>query len=158
MSDEALLADPLGWLGGRLGGMTRRAHLARLDLHAALLDRLDWQQRRDLDRLAPTHLPVPSGRQVELDYTGEAPVLAVKLQELFGQRSTPSVAEGRVPVVVHLLSPAGRPVQVTRDLEGFWKTGYPAVRGELRGRYPRHPWPDDPLTAPPQRGTKKSGR
>ena len=101
---------------------------------------------------------MPSGRQVELDYTGEAPVLAVKLQELFGQRSTPSVAEGRVPVVVHLLSPAGRPVQVTRDLEGFWKTGYPAVRGGLRGRYPRRPWPDDPLTAPPQRGTKKSGR
>jgi len=158
LSDAALLADPLAWLGGRLDGMTRRAHLARLDLRAALLDRLDWQQRRELDRLAPTHLPVPSGRAVALDYGGEAPVLAVKLQELFGQRTTPAVAEGRVPVVIHLLSPAGRPVQVTQDLEGFWKTGYPAVRGELRGRYPRHPWPDDPLTAPPQRGTKRSGR
>ncbi len=158
LSDETLLADPLTWLGEALAGLTRRAQLQRLDLLESLRGRLTWQQRRDLDRLAPTHLPVPSGREVEIDYGGEAPVLAVKLQELFGQRTTPTVAEGRVPVVIHLLSPAGRPVQVTRDLEGFWRGSYAAVRSELRGRYPKHPWPDDPLTAPPQRGTKRAGR
>ncbi len=158
LSDESLLADPLAWLGAALQGLTRRTQLARLDLGEALREQLTWQQRRDLDRLAPTHLAVPSGRQVEIDYGGEAPVLAVKLQELFGQRSTPAVADGRVPVVIHLLSPAGRPVQVTQDLAGFWQGSYAAVRAELRGRYPKHPWPEDPLTAPPQRGTKRSGR
>lgn len=157
LADAALLADPLAWLGPRLAGVTRRAQLQKLDLEAALLDRLDWRQRRALDELAPAVLPVPSGRSVPLDYGGEAPVLAVKLQELFGQRTTPSVAGGRVPVVIHLLSPAGRPVQVTQDLEGFWKSGYAAVRAELRGRYPKHPWPEDPLTAPPQRGVKRAG-
>jgi len=152
LSDAALLADPLAWLGERLNGVTRRAHLARIDVAAALLDRLDWRQRRELDRLAPTHVTVPTGRPIALDYEGEAPVLAVKLQEMFGQRTTPVVADGRVAVVVHLLSPAGRPVQVTQDLAGFWRSGYAAVRAELRGRYPRHPWPEDPTTAPPTKG------
>ena len=154
LSDAMLTADPAAWLGERLDGITRRAHLSRIDVAAALLDRLDWRQRRDLDRLAPTHIAAPTGRQVALDYEGEAPVLAVKLQEMFGQRTTPTVAEGRVPVLVHLLSPAGRPMQVTQDLEGFWRNGYAAVRGELRGRYPKHPWPEDPLTAPPTKGVK----
>ena len=154
LSDAALMADPLAWLGERLNGVTRRAHLARIDVAAALLDRLDWRQRRELDRLAPVHVTVPTGRQVALDYDGEAPVLAVKLQEMFGQRTTPTVADGHVAVVVHLLSPAGRPVQVTQDLAGFWRTGYAAVRAELRGRYPRHPWPEDPTTAPPTKGVK----
>jgi ATP-dependent helicase HrpB len=107
--------------------------------------------------LAPTHIDVPTGRSVTIDYSGESPVLAVKLQEMFGARSTPTVADGRVPILVHLLSPAGRPVQVTRDLEGFWRSGYAAVRAELRGRYPKHPWPDDPLTAPPTKGVKRRG-
>jgi ATP-dependent helicase HrpB len=154
LSDAALMADPLAWLGGRLNGVTRRAHLACIDVAAALLDRLDWRQRRELDRLAPTHVAVPTGRQAALDYTGEVPVLAVKLQEMFGQRTTPTVADGRAAVIVHLLSPAGRPVQVTQDLAGFWRTGYAAVRAELRGRYPRHPWPEDPTTAPPTKGVK----
>jgi ATP-dependent helicase HrpB len=157
VSDAALAADPVAWLGEHLDGVTRRAHLARIDVAAALLDRLDWKQRRDLDRLAPTHIDVPTGRSVTIDYTGESPVLAVKLQEMFGARTTPTVADGRVPILIHLLSPAGRPVQVTQDLEGFWRSGYAAVRAELRGRYPKHPWPDDPLTAPPTKGVKRRG-
>ncbi len=157
VSDAALAADPLSWLGDHLNGITRRTHLARIDVAAALLDWLDWKQRRDLDRLAPTHIEVPTGRSVTIDYSGESPVLAVKLQEMFGARTTPTVADGRVPILIHLLSPAGRPVQVTRDLEGFWRYGYAAVRAELRGRYPKHPWPDDPLTAPPTKGVKRRG-
>jgi ATP-dependent helicase HrpB len=157
VSDAALAADPAEWLRGHLDGVTRRTHLARINVATALLDRLDWKQRRDLDRLAPTHIDVPTGRSVTIDYSGESPVLAVKLQEMFGARSTPTVADGRVPILVHLLSPAGRPVQVTRDLEGFWRSGYAAVRAELRGRYPKHPWPDDPLTAPPTKGVKRRG-
>ena len=155
VSDATLAADPAVWLGEHLGGITRRAHLARIDVAAALLDRLDWKQRRDLDRLAPTHIEVPTGRSVTIDYSGASPVLAVKLQEMFGARTTPTVADGRVPILIHLLSPAGRPVQVTRDLEGFWRNGYAAVRAELRGRYPKHPWPDDPLTATPTKGVKR---
>jgi ATP-dependent helicase HrpB len=157
VSDATLAADPLAWLGEHLGGVTRRAHLARIDVAAALLERLDWKQRRDLDRLAPTRIDVPTGRSVAIDYSGEWPVLAVKLQEMFGMRATPTVADGRVPILVHLLSPAGRPVQVTRDLEGFWRNGYAAVRAELRGRYPKHPWPDDPLAATPTKGVKRRG-
>jgi ATP-dependent helicase HrpB len=155
LSDTALAESPVAWLGDQLRGVTRRAHLARIDLARALLDRLDWRQRRDLDRLAPTHLDVPTGRQVAIDYSGDAPVLAVKLQEMFGVRTTPAIAGGRIPVLIHLLSPAGRPLQVTRDLEGFWRNGYAAVRAEMRGRYPKHPWPDDPLTAVPAKGVKR---
>ena len=98
---------------------------------------------------------MPTGRQVAIDYSGAAPVLAVKLQEMFGARATPTVADGHVPVVIHLLSPAGRPLQVTTDLAGFWANGYAAVRAEMRGRYPKHPWPDDPLAAPPTKGAKR---
>jgi ATP-dependent helicase HrpB len=156
LSDAALAADLLDWLGDRLHGVTRRSHLARIDIARALLDRLDWRQRRDLDRLAPTHLEVPTGRQVAIDYSGDAPVLAVKLQEMFGARATPTIADGKVPILIHLLSPAGRPLQVTRDLEGFWQNGYAAVRAEMRGRYPKHPWPDDPLAAVPVRGAKRT--
>jgi ATP-dependent helicase HrpB len=99
---------------------------------------------------------VPSGSRIEIDYAaGDVPVLAVKLQEMFGATATPTVAGGKVPLLIHLLSPAGRPLQVTRDLAGFWRNSYPQVRGEMRGRYPRHPWPDDPLTAPPTARTKR---
>jgi ATP-dependent helicase HrpB len=156
LSDAVLADHLLDWLGDQLRGVTRRAHLARIDIARALLDRLDWRQRRDLDRLAPTHLEVPTGRQVAIDYSGDAPVLAVKLQEMFGVRATPAIANGRVPILIHLLSPAGRPLQVTRDLEGFWQNGYAAVRAEMRGRYPKHPWPDDPLAAVPVKGTKRT--
>ncbi len=153
-SDGALLADLETWLAPFLGNASRRAHLARVDLAAALGARLDWAQQKKLESMAPTHVEVPSGSRIALDYDSDPPVLAVKLQEMFGQVETPRVGGGKVAVVVHLLSPAGRPLQVTQDLGNFWRTGYAAVRAELRGRYPRHPWPEDPLTAPPTRRTK----
>ena len=122
----------------------------------ALAALLPWELTRRLDAELPEHLEVPSGSHVRVDYAAEGgPVLAVKLQEMFGARETPRVARGRVPVVMHLLSPAGRPLQVTRDLAGFWRTGYPAVRAEMRGRYPKHPWPENPLAAPPTRLTTR---
>jgi ATP-dependent helicase HrpB len=146
--DERLFASLEDWLAPFLAGMTRREHLARLDLRAALHALLAWQQQRDLDEQAPTHIVVPSGSRIALDYrAGEAPVLAARLQEMFGLRETPRLARGRAAVVIHLLSPAGRPVQVTRDLASFWATGYQEVRKELKGRYPKHYWPEDPLTA-----------
>lgn len=156
-ADDALMDGLEAWLAPFLAGLSRVEQLDRLDLATILLNRLTWPQRQRLDREAPSHLTVPSGRAVALDYAAEGgPVLAVKLQEMFGAGDSPSVAGGRVPVTVHLLSPAGRPVQVTRDLAGFWRDGYKAVKAEMKGRYPRHPWPDDPLTAPPARGTKRS--
>ncbi|GHJ15642.1 ATP-dependent helicase HrpB [Micromonospora sp. AKA38] len=152
VSDAALLAAAPGWLGPELGRARRRADLARVDVATALRRLLDWRQAARLDELAPERLPVPSGSRIRVDYAdAAAPVLAVKLQETFGWRDVPRIAEGRVPVLLHLLSPAGRPVAVTADLASFWRTGYPQVRAELRGRYPRHPWPEDPTTAEPTR-------
>lgn len=151
LSDAALIDRLAEWLGPLLGGVSRRAQLRQLDLRTALESQLDWRQKRRLDEGAPTHLRVPSGSRIALDYAGDVPVLAVRLQEMFGQDRTPTVAWGRVPVLVQLLSPAGRPAQVTRDLAGFWKAGYREVRADLRGRYPKHFWPEDPLTAPPTR-------
>jgi len=153
-SDAALLDGLEEWLAPFLGNAMRRSHLARVDLGAALVARLDWAQKQRLDRLAPTHLSVPSGSRIALDYTSDPPVLAVKLQEMFGQSETPRIGDGAVAIVIHLLSPAARPLQVTQDLAGFWRSGYASVRAELRGRYPRHPWPEDPLTAPATRRTK----
>jgi ATP-dependent helicase HrpB len=159
VTDEALTHRLDGWLGPFLARARRLADVDRLPLLEALAAQLTWQQRQRLDRLAPSHLTVPSGSNKRLDYrSGETPVLAVKLQEMFGATATPSVVEGRVAVVLQLLSPAGRPVQITQDLINFWRTGYPAVRGELRGRYPRHPWPDDPLKAPPSARAKGRSR
>lgn len=158
LSDAALLDRLAEWLGPYVDGISRRAQLRQIDLLAALEAQLDWQQRRRLDEGAPTHLTVPSGSRIALDYSGELPVLAVRLQEMFGQAETPTVYWGQVPVLVRLLSPAGRPAQVTRDLAGFWRTGYRAVRAELRGRYPKHFWPDDPLTAPATRRTRPQPR
>jgi ATP-dependent helicase HrpB len=121
-----------------------------VDLSAALLGLLDRDQRAALERLAPTHVTVPSGSRVAVDYGDSTmPVLAVRLQEMFGLTETLRVAGGTVPLTLHLLSPAGRPVQVTRDLAGFWRTAYFQVRKDLKGRYPRHHWPDDPLEAEP---------
>lgn len=156
LSDQTLMADLEGWLGPHLLGVTRLAHLARLDLTALLRDRLDGRARARLEEGAPTHLAVPSGARRPLAYSpGEPPVLAVKLQELFGLAETPTVCWGEVPVTLHLLSPAGRPIQVTRDLRGFWDRTYAEVRRELRGRYPKHPWPEDPWRAPPTAGVKR---
>jgi len=152
VSDMALRDTLDDWLGPYLDGITRRDHLPRLDLSAILKNLLGWEQGRRLEEEAPTHLEVPSGSRVQLDYIpGESPVLKVKLQEMFGLADTPRVAGGKVPVTLHLLSPAQRPIQVTQDLRGFWERTYPEVKKELKGRYPRHPWPDDPWSATPTR-------
>jgi len=159
LSDAVLYAAPEGWLVPSLAGVRGERELQRVDLVAALRSLVPPRLLPQLDRLAPTHLAVPSGRRAALDYApAEGPVLAVKLQELFGLGETPAVAGGRAPVLLHLLSPAGRPVQVTRDLKGFWDGAYRQVRAELRGRYPKHPWPDDPWNAPPTRKTNPGRR
>ncbi|MFE4056973.1 ATP-dependent helicase HrpB [Streptomyces sp. NPDC059096] len=150
VSDGALLAGADAWLEPELSRARRRADLGRLDAGQALRRLLPWStgEAARLDELAPERIEVPSGSRVRVEYGGPQPVLAVKLQELFGLRDTPRVGgEAQVPVLVHLLSPAGRPAAVTADLASFWRDGYRAVRAELRGRYPRHPWPEDPSTA-----------
>jgi len=148
LSDEALAGTLAQWLGPYLVGVSRRSHLARLDLEAILRSRLDWQAQQALDRRLPTHWAAPSGSRIRLEYrVDEPPVLAVRLQEMFGCTETPTVCDNAVPVVVHLLSPARRPIQVTSDLQGFWQRTYREVRKELKGRYPKHYWPDDPTTA-----------
>ena len=154
---DAALADTLEqWLGPHVDGLSKLSDVGGLDLGAALLDLLGWERRSALDRLAPTHLTVPSGSRVPVDYGDPGgPVLAVRLQEMFGLTDTPRVAGGVVPVTLHLLSPAGRPVQVTRDLAGFWRTTYFDVRKDLKGRYPRHHWPDNPLAAEPTSRVKR---
>ena len=158
VSDDALVNALDEWLGPYLDGLRHWTQLEQLPWHDALAALISWDRRAALDRLAPTHLEVPSGSRIAVDYgSPDAPVLAVKLQEVFGWTSTPLLLDGRVPVTLHLLSPAQRPVQVTRDLAGFWRTGYFEVRKDLRGRYPRHPWPDDPLTAEATRRAKPRG-
>ncbi|HUR93029.1 MAG TPA: ATP-dependent helicase HrpB [Gemmatimonadales bacterium] len=156
VSTEALTLDLPGWLGASLTGIRSWDELKRLDWSALLLSRMSWQRRKVMDEWAPTHIEVPSGFRHPVDYADPAaPALAVRLQELFGLASTPSIAGGRVPLTLHLLSPAGRPVQVTRDLAGFWRTTYFEVRKDLKGRYPKHHWPDDPLAANPTRHAKR---
>lgn len=156
VSDGALLASAERWLLPRLAGMTRIDHLARLKLREALEDLLDWKQRRRLEELAPTHMNVPSGGRIRIDYVdADAPSLSVKVQELFGLRETPRIGGGTMPLLIKLLSPAQRPVQMTRDLASFWRSGYAEVRRELKGRYPRHDWPEDPLLARPSRGVRR---
>jgi ATP-dependent helicase HrpB len=147
VSDSALLDTLASWLLPYLTGLSRLTQLKRLDMHAILLAQLDWPAQRRLDEQAPTHLRVPSGSRVRLDYSQATPVLAVRLQEMFGLTETPRVAAGRVPVLLHLLSPARRPVQITQDLAAFWQGSYHDVRKELKGRYPKHHWPEDPLSA-----------
>jgi ATP-dependent helicase HrpB len=158
VSDSALLGTLDQWLAPGLGKVRRRADLGRVDLGAALLTQLGWEERKALDTLAPTHLVVPTGSRIPVSYDDPAaPVLAVRLQEVFGLTETPRVAGGRVPVTMQLLSPAHRPVQVTQDLAGFWRTSYFDVRKEMKGRYPKHVWPDNPLEAAPTRRAKPRG-
>ncbi len=145
VDDATLLAQLDDWLGPSLEGVASLAELQRLDLAAALLDRLDWRQRSSLDQLAPVRWPLPSGRGGRIDYTGDEPVLSSRLQDFFGLSEGPRLADGRHAMLLHLLSPAGRPAAVTRDLASFWRQGYLLVRKDLRGRYPRHRWPEDPL-------------
>jgi ATP-dependent helicase HrpB len=155
LGEPALAASMEEWLLPRLVGLRRRSEVEQLELVGVLLESLTWEQRGVLDRLAPTHVVVPTGSSIPVDYSDPAaPVLAVRLQEMFGLAETPRIADGAVPLTLHLLSPARRPVQVTRDLAGFWRSSYFEVRKELRGRYPKHEWPEDPLHAAPTRRAK----
>ena len=156
VSDDALLGQLDVWLGTDLARATRLSDLARADLAGALLALVPWDRHADLDRLAPSHVTVPSGSRIPIDYADpEAPVLGVRLQEVFGLETTPTVLGGRVPLVMHLLSPAGRPAQVTTDLASFWRDAYFDVRKDLRGRYPKHHWPENPLDATPTARAKR---
>jgi ATP-dependent helicase HrpB len=156
LSDEALLRTLDDWLGPYIKGLTTLDRVTRLDLAQPLHSLLSWEQSRQLDHLAPTHLTVPSGSNVRVEYeTPDLPVLAIRLQEMFGCKDTPRLVDGKIPVMLHLLSPARRPVQITKDLPSFWKSTYDEVKKELRGRYPKHSWPDDPLTALPTAKAKR---
>jgi ATP-dependent helicase HrpB len=153
-SDAALLSGLDDWLAPALSG----ARLDEVDAAGALLNTLPYAQRRQLDEEAPTHFETPAGSSLRIDYGAEGgPALDVRLQEMFGEARHPSVARGRAPLTLRLLSPAHRPVQTTKDLPGFWRGSYAAVRSDMRGRYPKHPWPDDPLSAPPTRRAKPRG-
>jgi ATP-dependent helicase HrpB len=150
LSDKWLLANLSDWLSPWLEGVSRKSQLQQLDLTAILQALLSWQQMQLVEEEAPSHIRVPSGSKIALKYqAGESPVLAVRLQEMFGLAETPRVGRGRVPLMLHLLSPAQRPMQITDDLGGFWRRTYGDVKRELKGRYPKHHWPDDPLSAAP---------
>lgn len=156
ISDNRLERD-LSWLEPHVLGINTVEKLRQLNLAEILSSQLDWKKQQLLEQLAPSTITVPSGSRIRLRYQeGEPPILAVRLQEMFGLAATPTVCGGKVPVLLHLLSPAQRPIQVTSDLAGFWQRSYPEVKKELKGRYPKHWWPEDPLTAAPTRGTKKS--
>jgi ATP-dependent helicase HrpB len=158
LSDDALAAQRENWLLPALFDKTSLKEFSSGDLSDALMARLPWELRARLEREAPTHFEAPTGTQLPIDYEAEqGPTIAVRLQELFGLTAHPSIAKGAVPLVLELLSPAHRPVQVTRDLPGFWRGSYAAVRSDLRGRYPRHPWPEDPANAMPTRRVKPRG-
>lgn len=158
VSDEQLLASMDDWLAPYLEPINLLSHFKKLDLKSILSALLTWEQNQQLNVLAPQRFQVPSGSSYTLDYTTTPPVLAVKLQEMFGCVDTPAVVSGQVPLTVHLLSPAGRPLQVTQDLAGFWATSYHDVRKEMMGRYPKHPWPEDPQNAAPTKRTKPRGK
>jgi ATP-dependent helicase HrpB len=155
VSDDALASGVESWLGPELARVRGTHDLRRIDVLSALRRLLPWPDATRLDDLAPERVRVPSGSQVRVEYDGEQPVLAVRIQEAFGWAATPRLADGRVPLLLHLLSPARRPAAVTADLESFWRTGYPAVRAELRGRYPKHAWPEDPSSVPPTQGVRR---
>jgi ATP-dependent helicase HrpB len=157
LSDTALAAD-VDWLAALFAGKTSLAELSADEFTAALAARLAYSLQRRLDTEAPTHFEAPTGSRVPIDYEAVGgPRIAIRVQELFGLDRHPAIAAGKIPLLLELLSPAHRPVQLTRDLPGFWRGSYAAVRADMRGRYPKHPWPDDPLTAPPTRRAKRSG-
>jgi ATP-dependent helicase HrpB len=155
LSDEHLLATLEQWLAPYLDNIARRAQLEKLDMGKILRSLFTFQQLRELDRLAPTHIVVPTGSRIPLNYSGDLPVLAVRLQEMFGETETPKVAGGKVSVLLHLLSPALRPIAVTQDLPSFWENAYKEVRKDMRGQYPKHEWPENPLEAKPTKRSKK---
>ncbi|MCL1857015.1 MAG: ATP-dependent helicase HrpB, partial [Kiritimatiellaeota bacterium] len=155
VGDEALEMTLEAWLLPALMGKRTLEEASRADVAECLALWVGHRAMQELNRLAPTHIEVPSGSRIRLDYAaGDAPVLAVRIQEVFGMMASPRVGGGTVPVVVHLLSPARRPVQVTQDLASFWRTGYALTRKDLRGRYPKHYWPEDPSQAEPRRGLR----
>jgi ATP-dependent helicase HrpB len=157
LSDEALAADP-SWLAPVLPGKTRLDEIGPDDLATALGARIPWDLARRLDDEAPTHFRAPTGTQTPIDYEAEGgPAIALRVQELFGLKEHPSLAQGRIPLTLELLSPAHRPIQITRDLPGFWRGSWAAVRADLRGRYPRHFWPEDPAAAAPTARAKPRG-
>jgi ATP-dependent helicase HrpB len=158
LSEAALMATLSQWLQPAFAGKTRLDALGDEALAEALKSQVDWAQRQSIDRLTPSRIAVPSGMERRIEYAhGQPPVLAVKLQELFGLADTPRVADGRIALILHLLSPGGKPLQVTQDLRGFWVRTYPEVRKEMKGRYPRHPWPDDPWSAQATHRAKPRG-
>lgn len=155
VGDEMLIQELALWLRHWVSGMRRMSHLRDLNLVEVLRARLDWSQQARLDEIAPSQITVPSGSRLRVDYSREGqPVLAVRMQEIFGWNDTPRIGAGRIPLTLHLLSPAQRPIQITSDLAGFWTRTYPEVRKELKGRYPKHYWPDDPFAAQARRGTR----
>ena len=166
LSDAALLATLDEWLKPALTGKTRLDALGEAGTRRGAAARtLDWSMRQKIDALAPTRIVVPSGMERRIEYAFDdaadapvAPVLAVKLQELFGLADTPRIADGRVPLTLHLLSPGGKPLQITQDLRGFWDRTYPEVKKEMKGRYPKHPWPDDPWTRRRRIARSRAGR
>lgn len=156
LSAHELLQTAEEWLPAVINSMKTPEKFAGFDMESIFRAALGWKREGELERLAPLTITVPSGSRIRLDYAAEGgPAIAVKLQELFGLGVTPTVAEGRVSLLIHLLSPAGRPMQITRDLQSFWGNGYPLVKKELKGRYPKHPWPDDPWSATPTKSLKK---
>jgi ATP-dependent helicase HrpB len=158
LSDEGLARTAAAWLEPILLDKISGGDIGADELSEAVMNLLPWDLRRRLDGEAPTHFEAPTGSSVPIDYVAEqGPTVSIRVQDLFGLAQHPSIAGGRVPLVIELLSPSHRPVQVTRDLPGFWRGSYAAVRTEMRGRYPRHPWPDDPLSAPPTRRAKPRG-
>jgi ATP-dependent helicase HrpB len=159
VSDHALLVSLPDWLGPHLSLVARRSDLTQLDLMNILLGLLPWELQNKLDVLAPARIEVPSGSMIRVQYfaDGRSPIMEVRLQEIFGLLETPTINEGRTQVVMHLLSPGFKPVQVTQDLHSFWQNTYFEVRKELRTRYPKHSWPENPWTAQAVRGVKRKG-
>src|SRR5690606_34898812 len=156
VDDASLLASLEQWLLPEMHGVHSLRALQNIDLARALLHLLDWPLRQRLDSALPTHYTVPTGSRIAIRYDDEnPPALAVRMQEMFGEATTPVIAEGRVALVLELLSPAQRPLQITRDLSAFWSGAYREVQKEMKGRYPKHVWPDSPATTPPTRRTKK---
>jgi ATP-dependent helicase HrpB len=155
VSHEVLLATLEDWLTPYLNEVNLLNDFKKVNITEILHALLPWEKQQTLNKLTPTHLKVPSGSNIRIDYTQTPPVLAVKLQEMFGCKQSPAVIAGKVPLLIHLLSPAGKPLQITQDLAGFWRSSYHDVKKEMKGRYPKHPWPDDPLVEIATRETKK---
>lgn len=156
ISDDSLMANLEDWLAPYLDKVTKLSDFKKLELAQILQGMLTWEQQKTLAQIVPERITVPSGSSIKLDYSQNPPVLGVKLQELFGMSDTPLLLNGQMAVVIHLLSPAGRPLQVTQDLAHFWRNTYQDVRKDMRGRYPKHPWPENPLTAVATAKTKRA--